>query len=79
MCIRDSLMVQIEQAALSRSDLPPAARRPWTCFVDEWPQMAATQGESLDNMLTQARKYNLRLQLAGQSPAQVDSGRLRCV
>lgn len=70
------LMVQIEQAALSRSDLPPATRRPWTCFVDEWPQMAATQGESLDNMLTQARKYNLRLQLAGQSPAQIDSGRL---
>ena len=70
------LMVQIEQAALSRADLPQAARRPWTCFVDEWPQMAATQGESLDNMLTQARKYNLRLQLAGQSPAQIESGRL---
>jgi len=70
------LMVQIEQAALSRADLPQEARRPWTCFVDEWPQMAATQGESLDNMLTQARKYNLRLCLAGQSPAQVESGRL---
>lgn len=70
------LMVQIEQAALSRADLPLQARKPWTCFVDEWPQMAATQGESLDNMLTQARKYNLRLCLAGQSPAQIESGRL---
>lgn len=70
------LMVQIEQAALSRADLPQEARRPWTCFVDEWPQMAATQGESLDHLLTQARKYNLRLCLAGQSPAQIDSGRL---
>lgn len=70
------LMVQIEQAALSRADLPQDARSPWTCFVDEWPQMAATQGESLEHLLTQARKYNLRLCLAGQSPAQIDSGRL---
>jgi len=70
------LMVQIEQAALSRAEMPQSARRPWTCFVDEWPQMAATQGASLDNLLTQARKYNLRLCLAGQSPAQIEAGRL---
>jgi len=70
------LMVQIEQAALSRAEMPSSARRPWHCYVDEWPQMAATQRESLDNLLTQARKYNLRLCLAGQSPAQIEAGRL---
>lgn len=70
------LMVQIEQAALSRAEMPASARRPWHCYVDEWPQMAATQRESLDNLLTQARKYNLRLCLAGQSPAQIEAGRL---
>lgn len=70
------LMVQIEQAALSRAEMPAGGRRPWHCYVDEWPQMAATQRESLDNLLTQARKYNLRLCLAGQSPAQIEAGRL---
>ncbi|GAC1445024.1 MAG: hypothetical protein NVSMB52_05120 [Chloroflexota bacterium] len=29
------LLVQIEQAALSRTDLAPEKRRPWTVLVDE--------------------------------------------
>lgn len=70
------LMVQIEQAALSRTDIPRQARRPWTCLVDEWPAFAAAQGETIENVLSQARKFNLRLYLAAQSLAQVDSKRL---
>ncbi len=49
------MLVQIEQAALSRADIPQAQRVPWTCFVDEWPAIAATQSETLANVLTQAR------------------------
>jgi hypothetical protein len=70
------IMVQIEQAALSRTDLPQPARRPWTCMVDEWPSFGAAQSEMLENVLTQARKFNLRLYLAAQSLAQIDSRRL---
>lgn len=70
------VMVQIEQAALSRSNVPENRRRPWACLVDEWPVVAATQGQTLENVLTQTRKYNLRLYLAAQALAQVDSSRL---
>lgn len=70
------IMVQIEQAALSRVDLPPGARRGFTCLVDEWPSFLATQAETIENVLEQTRKFNLRLYLAAQSLAQVDSKRL---
>ncbi len=60
------LMVQIEQAALSRKDLAPNERRPWTVLVDEWPAIAATD-EAIGTMLEQTRKFGLRLYLAGQS------------
>lgn len=70
------IMVQIEQAALSRTNLSPEERRPWTCLVDEWPSFAAAQPETIENVLSQTRKFNLRLYLAAQSLAQVGSGRL---
>lgn len=70
------ILVQLEQAALARAELPPAARRPFTVMVDEWPSFGATTGETLQNVLEQTRKYQLRLYLAAQSLAQVDSSRL---
>jgi hypothetical protein len=69
------LMVQIEQAALSRSDLLPSQRTPCTLLVDEWPSFAA-QEQTISHILSQARKFNLRLYLSAQSLAQVDSSRL---
>lgn len=69
------LMVQIEQAALSRTDLAPSQRRPFTLLVDEWPSFAA-QGETIGTILSQTRKFNLRLWLAAQSLSQVSSDRL---
>jgi type IV secretory pathway TraG/TraD family ATPase VirD4 len=69
------LMVAIEQAALSRSDLLPSQRRPMTLLVDEWPSFAA-QEKTISHILSQTRKFNLRLYLAAQSLAQVDSARL---
>jgi hypothetical protein len=69
------LLVQIEQAALSRTDLLPQQRRPWTVLVDEWPAMAASS-ETLGSILDQTRKFGLRLYLAAQSTAQIDSNRM---
>ncbi|GAC1443389.1 MAG: hypothetical protein NVSMB52_01710 [Chloroflexota bacterium] len=69
------LLVQIEQAALSRTDLAPNQRRPWTVLVDEWPAMAASSA-TLGSILDQTRKFGLRLYLAAQSTAQVDSTRM---
>jgi len=69
------LMVQIEQAALSRTDLVPAERRPFTLLVDEWPAFAA-QDQTIGTILSQTRKFNLRLWLAAQSLAQIGSVRL---
>jgi hypothetical protein len=69
------LMVQIEQAALSRTDLAPSDRTPFTLLVDEWPAFAA-QERTIGTILSQTRKFNLRLWLAAQSLAQVGSARL---
>lgn len=69
------LMVQLEQAALSRADLPPAQRTPFTLLVDEWPSFAA-QDDTIGTILSQTRKFKLRLYLAAQSLAQVSSHRL---
>jgi len=70
------LLVQIEQAALSRTDLPPNRRRPWTVLIDEWPSFAAVDG-SIGSILDQTRKFGLRLYLAAQSTGQVSSDRLQ--
>lgn len=69
------LMVQIEQAALSRTDLPPPERTPFTLLVDEWPAFAA-QAQTIGTILSQTRKFNLRLWLAAQSLSQISSERL---
>ena len=71
------LLVQIEQAALSRTDLAPARRRPYTVFVDEWPSFAASSESQIRECLEQTRKYGLTLYLACQSIAQVSSERLQ--
>lgn len=70
------LLVQIEQAAKSRTDIPEHTRVPFTLFIDEWPAFAAQSQESIKDILSQCRKYHLYLYLAAQSLAQVDSKRL---
>lgn len=69
------LMVQLEQAALSRTDVPPPQRVPFTLLVDEWPAFAA-QERTIGAILSQTRKFKLRLYLAAQSLAQIGSERL---
>jgi hypothetical protein len=67
------LMVAIEQATLSRTDI--AERRPFTLLVDEWGSFAA-QERTIATILSQCRKFQLRLYLAAQSLAQVSTNRL---
>jgi hypothetical protein len=67
------LMVAIEQAALSRTDI--SERRPFTLLVDEWGSFAA-QERTIATILSQCRKFALRLYLAAQSLSQVSSNRL---
>ncbi|HCF99666.1 MAG TPA: hypothetical protein DEV93_03890 [Chloroflexi bacterium] len=69
------ILVQIEQVALSRKNLPPTSRRPWTLLIDEWPSFAA-QERTIGTVLSQCRKFGLRLYLAAQSISQVGSERL---
>lgn len=69
------LMVQLEQAALSRTDLLPQDRTQHTILVDEWPVFAATE-DSLSHILSQARKFGLNIYLACQSLAQISAKRL---
>jgi type IV secretory pathway TraG/TraD family ATPase VirD4 len=67
------VMVAIEQAALSRKDI--AERRDFTLLVDEWGSFTA-QERTISTILSQCRKFNLHLWLAGQSLSQVSSNRL---
>jgi Type IV secretion-system coupling protein DNA-binding domain len=69
------LLVQIEQAALSRTDIQSHLRRPWTVLLDEWPSFAATD-RAIATILEQTRKFGLRLFLAAQSTSQVSSDSL---
>jgi hypothetical protein len=69
------ILVQLEQAALSRTDLAPSQRRAYTVLVDEWPSFAA-QDDTIGTILSQTRKFNLRLYLAAQSTSQITSERL---
>lgn len=65
------LTVGFEMAALSRTDLPPAARTPYHLILDEFSQFSAQSGVALERILAQARKYGLYLTLAHQTWSQV--------
>jgi hypothetical protein len=69
------LLVQLEQAALSRTDLLPSQRTPFTVLIDEWPAFCA-QDDTIGTILSQTRKFKLRMYLAAQSIAAISSRRL---
>ena len=73
-----SLMtVSAEQAALSRSELPPAQRGPSHFLViDEWSEFASQSSEALSRMLDLTRKVGLFAVLAHQTWSQA-GGRIR--
>lgn len=67
------LMVNFEQAFLSRATLPEDKRLPHAIVVDEFPLFATESGESFSVMLEQVRKYKGTLYLAHQSLSQLST------
>lgn len=64
------LVTSLQQAAMSRADMPEAARRDFFLYADEFQTYAGT--ESLEVILSQARKYRLSLCLANQLVGQMN-------
>lgn len=69
------LVTQLEQAALSRADIPKEHRTSFTAIVDEFPSCCASD-VTLANIMTQTRKFRVGLTLAAQSTAQISSATL---
>jgi len=63
------LVAKIEEAALSRVDLPEKDRRPYRLVVDEFQNYAT---RSFEEILSEARKYGLSLVMANQTLAQLE-------
>jgi Helicase HerA, central domain len=63
------LITGLEQAALSRVEIPEASRRDFYCYVDE---AHSFQTLSLADLLPEARKFRLNLILAHQYLEEVD-------
>jgi hypothetical protein len=64
------LMMQIFAAGLKRSLRPPSERRPVNIYVDEFQNFVS---DNVASMLSEARKFGLRLTLANQTLAQLRS------
>lgn len=62
------LVTQFQLAAMSRADLPPAERRDFYLYVDEFQSFVS---DSFTSILSEARKYGLSLTLAHQYLDQV--------
>ena len=65
-----------KEAACSRSDIPPSQRRPFSLYVDEFYRFPTT---SLDNLMTESRKFKMSLRLAHQETGQIDYEMRRAV
>src|SRR5918992_6285648 len=61
-------MAKIQLAAFSRTDIPESARVPFYLYIDEFQNFAS---ESFSVILSEARKYGLRLVLAHQTLDQI--------
>jgi hypothetical protein len=71
------LLTSLEQAAFSRSDLPPAQRRPYFCMIDEFPLFCARDQTSLARILSACRKHRLHVGLAHQGISQLAGERIQ--
>jgi hypothetical protein len=63
------LVTAIQQAAMSRADIPEEERRDFYFYVDEFHNFITTSFESI---LSEARKYRLNLTVSHQYRAQLD-------
>jgi hypothetical protein len=70
-------LTNLEQAAFSRSDIPSSQRRPFHCFIDEFPLFCSRDATSLARILSECRKYRLHLGLAHQTITQLPGERIQ--
>ena len=68
------LTMQIFAAGLKRSTLPMRERRPVNVYIDEFQNFVS---DNIASMLSEARKFGLRMNLANQTLCQLKSGRGR--
>lgn len=68
------LVNEILQAALSRADTPPSARRPWHLIADEFQTYMTT---AFPKLIAEARKYALDCLVANQARAQLRDAETR--
>lgn len=69
------ILVRLQQAAVSRRDIPRREdRRPYYLYVDEFQQFVAQEGgvKTFAQLLSAAAKHGLHLVLAHQTQSQVD-------
>ncbi len=69
-----ALLVNIEQAFLSRADIDPTLRKPAHVIIDEFPVFSSHSEQSFAVILEQVRKYKGTLYLAHQTQSQLSSG-----
>jgi len=70
------LVSKIQEAAMSRVDLPEGERRPYRLYVDEFQNYAT---RSFEEILSEARKYGLSIMMANQTLAQLQKTLLSSV
>lgn len=73
------LICKLQEAALSRVDVPEHERRKFTLFIDEFQNFGSSASLSFDEILSESRKYGLNLVLAHQNLDQIDRGLLRSI
>lgn len=65
-----------KEAAASRADIPEECRRPYSLHIDEFHRFPTT---SIEDLLTESRKFALSLRLAHQETGQIDYPTRRAV
>lgn len=71
------LITALEQAAFSRSNQAPEARKPFFAMIDEFPLFCSRDQTSLARILSECRKYRLHLGLAHQTITQLPGQRIQ--
>ena len=70
------LVSKLQEAALSREDIPEHTRRPFRMYVDEFQDYAT---RSFEEILSEMRKYGISLMMANQNLSQVQQTLLSSV
>jgi len=71
------IVSQIQQAAISRANIPEQKRKRFYLYIDEFQTFTNTASASYEKILSRARKYKLALILAHQQTGQIPDELLR--